>query len=170
MDKYVEAVTGVVPTASVVGAAADIVAALAPPPATPGAAGSAAVVVTPKEPVFDKMKKFAPRAAGLVGGYVVAKKFWKGHPVLGALAGNAIVNGAYEKYKGSADNKKIACDLAVEGAGIMGALYHKKLPFAKSSPVVGWVLGILAGSAATYFVDGSPAKEQFQWLKARLGK
>lgn len=161
MDRYAEAVTGVVPSANVIGAVIDIAAALVPPAVK---AGAPAMVVSPKEPMSDKLKKFAPHAVGLAAGAF----FWKKHRILGALAGHALVNSAYEYYKG--DKKKAMCDLAVEGAGVAGALYHKKLPLAGKSPVIGWAMGIVAGSVGTYFVDGSPAKEHFQWLKARIGK
>jgi hypothetical protein len=160
MDQVFGAISNVVPSASILGGVADVAASLAPPPG----AGTAktAMVVSPAEPLTDKLKKYAVPAAGIVGGALL----WKKHRVLGAVAGHAV---AYA-WAHRDDKKRVMCDLVVEGAGIAGALYHKKIPGAKKSPVVGFVMGVAAGLVGTYFVDGSPAKEQFQWLKQRLGK
>jgi len=126
---------------------ADIFAALTPPAP---AAGVPSAPAPSNSQIMDKAKQFAPGLAGAgVGAYVGAKHR---HPVLGALAGHAVVNSAYEYYKG--DKKKAVCNAAVEGAALAGALYYKK----GRKPLLGYAIGLVAGAVATYFVDGSPVK------------
>lgn len=141
-------VIGAVPAASAAHRIAGVVAAMTPPPAAQGA-----MVPSGSSNVVAKIKPLVPGAVGAVAGFVA----WKKHPVLGALAGHAVADAAYEAYKG--DKKKAACNLAVEGAGVLGALYNKKIPFAKKGGAIGgYVAGILAGAVATYFVQGSPVR------------
>lgn len=118
-------------------------------------------VVAPPKPSFTKeLVKFAPRLGGAAAGAYV----WKKHRILGAVIGNAFGQAGYEFYKG---NKTAAlCELVVDGAAVFGALKYK----GGKSPLVGFVGGLLAGSIATYFVPGSPAKDEFNWLKHKLGK
>lgn len=144
---------------------AGIVAALTPPATTPGAiAPAAAPAAAPGESLTSKAMKFAPGAAGAAAGAYL----WKNHRILGALAGHAIVNSGYDAMKGG-DKVKSACQGVVEGAGVLGSLYNKKMPikFARN-PIIGYVVGVLAGAAATYFVPGSPIKDQIAKIKAKF--
>lgn len=126
-------------------------------PATPGKA----VVSSPAKPGFTKeLVKFAPRLGGAaVGAYV-----WKKHRILGAVLGNAVAEAGFEFYKG--EKTRAACELLVDGAAVFGALKYK----GGKSPLVGFVGGLLAGSIVSYFIPGSPAKDEFNWLKSKLGK
>lgn len=158
MKRYAQALAGCSPTIMGINRAADIVAALTPP-----AAGSTALVPTgAPESVTKKLVKFVPGAVGaLAGAY-----FWKSHRWLGLVAGHALINSAYEAYKG--DKKKALCYAAVEGAAVLGALNYKKIPVLKVHPVAGFLGGLAAGITATYFVPGSPIKEELWALKAKL--
>ena len=146
------AFAGVSPTIMGAQRAADLIAAaLTPPVGSPGAA-----VAAPKPSIMEKVKPFAPGAVGAAAGYYFGKK--KHHPIIGALAGHAVANSAYEFYQGR--KTEAFCDLAVEGAGILGALYYKKAPVLKrGNAVTGYIGGLLIGAVATYFVDGSPVKQ-----------
>lgn len=152
MKNYMDIITGASPTARGAARAADIVAALAPPAKSSAVATSAA---HSSESFTGKLVRFVPGVAGAGVGFFA----WKKHRVLGALAGHAVVGSAYEFYKG--DRTKAVCDLAVEGAGVAGALWYKKRPWA------GWLGGVLAGAVATYFVPGSPIKDQVAKLRGR---
>lgn len=150
--KYAQALYGISPTARGVGHVSDIILGLAPP----APAGTTAIApVHTGEPITKKLVKFVPHAVGLVAGY----SLWKKHRYLGALAGHAAINSGYEFYKG--DKKKALCELAVEGAGIIGALKYS----GGRKPVVGWLLGVVAGSIATYFVEGSPVRNAVARLR-----
>jgi ATP-dependent protease ClpP protease subunit len=59
------------------------------------------------------------------------------------------------------DKKKAACNLAVEGAAVYGALRYRK------HPVLGYLGGMAAGLAATYFVPGSPSREAYDEWKSK---
>ena len=141
------AFAGVSPTILGVNRVANIVSALTPPSINGVAAAK------PAPSVMEKVKPFVPGAAGAaVGAYV-----WKKHRILGVLAGHAVANSAFEFYQGK--RKEAVCDLVVEGAGVLGSLYNKKIPFVKKGgPIAGYVAGLVAGCVATYFVDGSPVK------------
>ena len=157
MRQYLNSVASVSPTFGAADRAYDVVSALIPP--TPKA-GSVVTPTTESKPSFTKsLVHFVPSAVGLAAGYLFTP--YKKHRVLSALAGHAIVYSGYTFYKG--DKKRALCEAAVEGAGILGALKFKR------SPVLGWVGGILAGSVVTSFVDGSPARDEFNWLKRKLG-
>lgn len=143
MREYTNALSGASTTVEGVRQAADILAALAPP--TIGV-GSAALVKSNQTSVTKKVVAFVP---GVVGSGIGAV-LWKDHRILGALVGHAAVTGGWEFYKG--DKKKAACQFAVEGAGVAGALLYKK------HPALGWASGIVLGAAATYFVPGSPVR------------
>lgn len=155
-NQLAQAAYEVSPTARGVGRVSDLILGLAPSPAP--AAGTAALApVKQDEPITKKLVKFVPHVVGAGVGYMV----WKKHPILGALAGHALVNSGYEYYKG--DKKTALCELAVEAAGVMGAL---KL-FGGRSPVKGWLVGVVAAAAATYFVDDSPVKKVVDKLRHR---
>lgn len=149
MHRYAANLSDISPTILGVHRAADIVAALAPP-----AAGTTAIVpaapAVPQESVVKKVLRFAPGAAGAAAGFAA----WKNHRILGAVAGHALVNSGWEFYKG--DKKKALCNAAVEGTGIAGAMFFHK------SPVIGFVGGALAAAVATYFVPGSPVRQQVE--------
>lgn len=147
LKNYSDAIAGVSPTILGVHRAADIVAAMTPPANAPAVP---AVAPAPQSSMFAKAKGFAP---GLVGAGVGAYA-WKKHRILGAVLGHAAACSGLEFYRG--DKKKALCDMAVEGAAVAGALHFKK------SPVLGFVGGLLAGAAATYFVPGSPVRAQVQ--------
>ena len=152
MSKYTT-VMGVSPTASGAKKAADIVAALAPP-----SSKSTAMVAAGGSSLVGEAKKMAPGLAGAGVGYFA----WKKHPVLGILAGHAVGSNAMELATG--DRKKALCNLAVEGAGIYGALKYGKGRTGRS--VLGYVAGAVAGAVATYFVPGSPARDAYdKWRK-----
>jgi hypothetical protein len=143
------AFAGISPTILGVHRAADIVAALTPPAATAGAA--LAPVSGPS--LTSKVTQFAPGVGGaLAGAYV-----WKRHRILGLLAGHAVVNSAWDFYRG--DRKRAVCNAIVEGAGVLGALNSRKIPVIKGGPITGYVAGVLLGAVATYFVEGSPVRQ-----------
>lgn len=148
-----EAIYGVSPTARGVGRVSDLVAAMTPP--APATGTALAPVAPPHEALSKKLIKFVPHVVGAGAGFVL----WKKHRILGALAGHALVNSGYEYYKG--DKKTALCELAVEGAGIAGALYL----FKGRKPVMGWLAGVLAGSVATYFVQDSPVQKAVKKLR-----
>lgn len=163
MSKYSEILGYASPTTRGAVRAKDVVAALAPPPRS-----SLSLVksdAAAQTSATEHVKAWIPGlAGGAVGAYM-----WKRHRVLGFLAGHAVGSNATKLYKG--DRKSALCDLAVEGAAILGALNYKKLPLIKHlsktvGPVAGFAGGLAAGLVATSFVDGSPASE----LKAKLKK
>jgi hypothetical protein len=152
MKNDVSVFGAVSPSATGARSVADIVAALAPP-----AKGSTAMVqASSGKSLTASVKHAVPGAVGAVAGYYVGKK--RGHSILGALAGHAVGSNAKALYNG--DRKRALCNLAVEGAAILGALKYKKVPMLKH-PVVGYAVGALVGGIATYFVSGSPAREAY---------
>jgi len=153
MKNATATVLGVSSSAAGVKKAADIVAALAPP-----SKKDAMVPAGESKSVVTEAKKFAPGLVGAAAGYYVGGK--KHHPILGALVGHALGDNAKDLYDG--DRKRAACNVAVEVAGVVGALKYKK------HPVVGYVVGALAGAVATYFAyDGSAARDAYNKLRNR---
>lgn len=139
--------------------AGDIVAALAPPANSPGA--TAITKAPPHKSALEVAKEVAkdeafPVLVGGGAGWLLFRK--SGHPILGALAGHAVASVARPLITGK-DRKRALCQLAVEGAGVVGALVWKK------HPVLGWVLGLGAGFVATALVKDSAAHEMFQKWK-----
>jgi len=147
--------------------ASDLVAALMPPPAPThvhgdAAPGAAAAAIVPAAPAA--VTKTGPSlghaaiafAPTLVGGAAGALA-WKKHRVLGFLAGQSLAYNGAALLKGDAEQRKEAMyQVAVEGSGIAGALYLKKY----MHPALGWFAGILAGTAVTSMLPGSPARSQ----------
>lgn len=142
LKSYSDAFAGCSPTIMGLNQVADIVAAVTPPAGTPP------VAQVSQPSLVSKVSRFAPGLAGAgAGGYA-----WKKHRVLGALLGHAVVQSGYDYMKGR--KREALCQLAVEGAGVGGALYYKK------HPVLGWLGGVVAGAVATYFVPGSPVRNE----------
>lgn len=146
------------PTATGARQVADIVAAMAPPP--PGAAGTVAMRPASSASAGRIAMALAPGVAAGTAGAVI----WKKHRVLGFLAGHAVGQSGYQFIRGG-DKKKAICNLAVEGAGVVGAL---KL-FKGRKPVYGWLAGVLGGAVVTAFVPGSPANEAYRRLRSKIG-
>lgn len=149
---------GVAPAGAGVKRATDIVAALAPPDkkADPG---TAMVPAKQSPPLSAAVKTVVPGAVGAVGGYLVGKRYR--HPILGALLGHAVADGAYKMVRG-ATASAVACDVAVEGAGVAGALMWKK------HPVVGYLTGVIAGVAGMIaFVPNSPQRIRYDRWKSK---
>lgn len=160
MRKYSDILGTVSPTARSVQRAGDIVAALAPP--APGAS-TAMVPATKNEPAKEStMAAAMGLAPGLAVGVAAALMFGRQHPVLAFLGGHAIGSTAYPIYKGGDDRKKALCQLAVEGAGVAGALAWS------DHPIWGWGLGLAAGAVATSLVKDSPTMAAWKQLKSKV--
>lgn len=133
--------------------AANIVKAMTPP--DQAIEGAAAASPETKPSVSKSMLGLAP---GLAGGGAGALA-WKKHRVLGFLGGHALGSNVYPIFRGSAQERKSAlCRLGIEGSGVAGALMLKK----KMHPVLGWLVGIVAGTAVTAFVPNSPVKAELK--------
>lgn len=153
-QEWVEVLGEVSSTAGGAQRVANVVTALVPPAGAPSAAVT--VPAAPAQSLSKQVVGLVPGAAGAAVGY----KMWKKHPALGALAGHALGANLYSLYKG--DRKRALCQLAVEAAGVLGALKFKK------HPVMGWLGGVAAGAVATSFVDGSASKDLMNKLKAKF--
>lgn len=144
--------------------ASDILAALAPPPAEEATPPKALAKLEP--PKTEMRQSPGAAALGLAPGLVgaaVGAVMWSDHRVLGALAGHALASNAYPIVKGdSVERTRALCGLGVEAAGIGGALLWE------NHPVLGWGLGVIAGSIATSFVPNSGARDAWDNIKARM--
>lgn len=166
--RYTDVLGSVSASAKSAAHAAEIVAALAPPPVKLDVAGGedtahAAMVAAKPAPSSSVVGSAFALAPGLIGGGVGAYA-WKEHRVLGFLAGHAIAQNARPILRGSdAERRNAYCLLGVEGAGIAGAMLLKKY----MHPVFGWMLGTLAGVAASSFVPGSPVNNEYAKLTAK---
>lgn len=150
--KYTDMLGYASPTARNVVRAKDIVAALAPP--------QRSLALVKDQPAVPPPATIAVSMIPSAIGAVVGFSMWKKHRVLGVIAGAGIAEEGYRFVKG--DRKTALCNLAVEGAGIFGALQFKST----MGRILGFVGGSALGAVATSFVDGSPASK----VKAKLKK
>lgn len=116
---------------------------------TPGTVKTAAAELQKSEPkmLSHSMKtSFLPGIlAGGAGAYA-----WKGHRVLGFIAGDAVGSRLYELYKGG-NRKGNLADLAMTGGAVYASLHYKK------HPILAFLGGALAGGVVTSFIEGSSA-------------
>jgi hypothetical protein len=172
MREIMGSLGSVSPTIMGLDAATDVATSVVPHQAVPGALKKPSGIPSMSESVT----RFAPHVGTFAAGYL-GRKFMpfglRSHPILSGLAGHAVGYAAWTSIKGK-DTKRALCELAVEAAGIYGALKHSKIPVVKgirgnAGMVAGWLAGAVAASAVTYFaVPGSPARDEWSWLKSKL--
>ena len=150
MRRYAHILGDLSPTARGATRIGQALAVLEPPPEATGQASNNAYArrkAASEGGIIPTLQSIAPHVVGAAGGAYL----WKTHPILGAAVGHALTTAAWETYQG--DSHKAICMLAVEGAGVAGALLRP------SSPLVGYIGGAAAGAAVTYFVPDSPVRK-----------